>query len=109
MVEFEDAWAAGLFDGEGHVQLKRNKPGQKARVLLRLGMQDEYSVRRWGAWAGCRVHGPYDGMFYATVPAKLAEEVMERLRPFLGMVKWEDWYEKYSIAGPPANTGRKVA
>lgn len=109
----EDAWAAGLFDGEGHVQLKRNTPCAKARVYLKVGMTDEHSIRRWAAWAGVKVQGPYTHhglkpMFYVSVPWKKAHEVMERMRPFLGVLKWEEWVEKSTQAGEVKNTGRKI-
>lgn len=105
----EDAWAAGLFDGEGHVQLKRNTPEQKARVLLRIGMKDKHSVQRWAAWAGAKVNGPYNETYYVTVPWKRAHEVMERMRPYLGVIKFAEWEAKSAAAGEVTTRGRAIA
>lgn len=44
-----DAWAAGLFEGEGCIHPR--KDGRN--VVLSLKMTDEDVVRRFALWAGC--------------------------------------------------------
>ena len=63
----ELAWAAGLFEGEGHASVihrKTDAPHNLAgsrHIVVKLNMTDEDSLRRFHAAVGFgRVNGPYE-------------------------------------------------
>ena len=63
----EDAWMAGLFEGEGYISVRTDT--KKPRVLLGLQMTDFDAVERFYATAGMgRLHGPYDQKGLGTKP-----------------------------------------
>jgi len=102
-----NAWAAGLFEGEGSVRCDRTC------VRIALTMCDEDVVRRWGQAVGAgKLYGPYPPRGTGTKPQwqwtvqKLVdvEAVYIRLYPWLGsrrMQQFDDAMAKYRAARQP--------
>lgn len=84
----ETAWAAGLFDGEGHIGFVG-----KHSVVMQLGMTDEDVVRRFHTVVGVgRLSGPYSNGPRGRKPVWLwaaqhtpdVRELLVALKPWLG-------------------------
>ena len=57
------AWAAGLFEGEGSIQVpgkRSNRPGNRL-PWLSMGSADKDMLDRFAALVGGKVRGPYRG------------------------------------------------
>lgn len=56
MREVDAAWAAGLFEGEGSVQVGNHGVG----INITLAMTDPEPVRKFAGITGAKVYGPYE-------------------------------------------------
>ena len=61
----ELAWAAGFFDGEGHVSIAKPKPRQRGRAVCRVNQICREELDRFQRAVGVGVvsgpYGPYSG------------------------------------------------
>lgn len=92
MTETDIAWAAGLFEGEGHFRIRRRGPGYRSRFEMGLTSTDEDVVRRFAHIAGCgvvkhrarnRPHWKDQYVWIAQTPE--ARAFVNRLAPYLGV------------------------
>jgi len=97
--EAQLAWAAGFFDGEGSIQLRRG-----TLLQLYVGQTDPRPLERFAAAVGVgKVNGPYGPyprkgrantwkpMYAWQVGGRKAEQVFDLLRPFLSEPKREQY------------------
>jgi hypothetical protein len=90
--EVDIAWAAGLFEGEGCLNVFRKRPGAKVQVQARLGMTDRDVVERFQAVIGfgkIHVHRPGTNGHkpvptWCVYEAEKVVEFIELVLPFLG-------------------------
>jgi hypothetical protein len=101
------AWAAGLFEGEGHAGVRRHDGrGTKAQPALQLTMTDEDVVRRFadvigvGAVYARPASGPNrkPTWGWSVQSASDVRYVVERLWPFLGIRRREQAMEALEAA-----------
>lgn len=59
MANCDDAWAAGLFEGEGYVSVQRTARG-RPKVRVAINMTDRDVLERFARIMGGHVLGPYD-------------------------------------------------
>ena len=93
--DLEIAWAAGLYEGEGHVSWSRTRPSG-GRWVLSVGMTDEDIVRGWADVTGARVSGPRATTHKPIWVAGIYRHahvvvVMEAFLPWLGERRTEQW------------------
>jgi len=85
MSKTEDAWAAGLFEGEGSVGLNQGR-----YLYIQMATTDKDVLQRFAAWGSLTVTGPYKytnnrkPYWRVAVQGKLAYNAMERMLPYLG-------------------------
>lgn len=95
----ELAWAAGFFDGEGSIQLRRG-----TMLQLYVGQTDPRPLERFAAAVGAgKVRGPYGPyarngkpnnwkpMYAWQLGGRKAESVFATLRPYLSEPKREQY------------------
>ena len=97
MDELELAWAAGLFDGEGHTGVQKQKKQNKVYVypLVQVVQADREVLDRFATAVGVgSVYGPFKAYgtqskptYHYRVTGKKARVVIDRLTPYLGTVK----------------------
>lgn len=99
-----DAWAAGLFEGEGNTQYSK-----RAGYSATLAMTDEPVVRRFGEVMGFgKVYGPYrprnpkHSEYWAWKVTNRAgvAQLLERLGPWLGARRVEQLEEVLWTSSP---------
>lgn len=84
------AWAAGLFEGEGSISLRRLRDGSAAQATVSIDMTDPDVIIQLAARLGIgRLHGPYKGTNkprYRWTVSRLAdvETFCTWVYPFLG-------------------------
>lgn len=106
--ETELAWAAGFFDGEGHISAKSNRQGPWLQLKLTIGQTDRQVLDRFQKAVGLgRVYGPYptlkpewNPIYEYSVQSKGdVEVVVQLLLPYLSPVKKEQClgaFQKYA-------------
>jgi hypothetical protein len=90
----ELAWAAGLFDGEGHVSTKSNGGPRNRRISANVGQKDRRVLDRFQAAVGVGkiYQRRSDGLFYWDTAAKdRVHRVMWMLWLWLSPVKREQF------------------
>ena len=85
-----DAWAAGLFEGEGWIHIPSNRSNRRL-VNIGLGMTDRDIVSRFARWAKCgQIYKyvrpyPYKTMWrWSNIRYEDNQRVLRLLLPFFG-------------------------
>lgn len=84
------AWAAGFFDGEGYIGVRRNCGYEY--VSLQITQKDPRPLKRWTRIFGGSVNGPYRRVYplYAVSYGDVdSRRIIELLFPFLSEPKTE--------------------
>lgn len=88
------AWAAGFFDGEGCVRIRRYaQDGKNGTVFVSVGQKDPRPLERFADLFGLTVRGPYGPrqMHMVQATGRKAIWVMQQLYPLLCGPKQEQW------------------
>ena len=103
------AWAAGLFEGEGSIVLRRNTTTGGVELRLLMNMTDQDVVERFGAVVGCGLVRPvkrcrsipehWKDQWRWTAVGLDAYELLQRLLPYLGNRRSERATEALAVYG----------
>lgn len=112
--ELELAWAAGLFDGEGHTGFSRPAQGWRGRIQIDVSQCDPEVLHRFAAAVGMgTVTGPYsNGRFRPAwkyrAQGEAAVRIMRLLWPYLSTAKREQATAAAALfdAQPAPKTGK---
>jgi len=87
-MKIEDAWLAGIIEGEGCIDRKK-RPGQRDAIRIRVKMTDEDIVNRVSQIFGTKYHLRPQPVgrkpqYETIVTGRHANEILDRIFPILG-------------------------